>query len=278
MRCGNRERPSCEARLPIQRRGALLLVLAGAVAPALAAEPPLNDSGQIACYDAGAATGTVSSATPDPETPGFNEQDCTRGAAAADALGKLAKTGASSVPGRDYTKIANDGSELPASAEPGTEPGDWACTRDNATGLIWEIKTDDGGLRDSGHTYAWYDASGSANGGDAGFQSGGDCGGMPAQCNTSAYRDAVNGAGLCGAGDWRLPTGKELQSLIHYGAGTGPYIDSAWFPRTQPGLYWSGVNYASNNTAAWVVDFGQGNLYGDYKGDARYVRLVRNGQ
>ena len=87
---------------------------------ALAQTVRLNDTGQTTCYDATASTGTMSSGTPDPETAGFNEQDCTRGAAAADALGRMVKFGASTAPGRDYTKIANDGSELPASATLGT--------------------------------------------------------------------------------------------------------------------------------------------------------------
>jgi hypothetical protein len=52
------------------------------------------------------------------------------------------------LPTEGYTKIANDGSELPDSATLGTNPTDWACTKDNKTGLIWEVKTDDGGLRD----------------------------------------------------------------------------------------------------------------------------------
>ena len=81
----------------------------------------LNDTGQTTCYnDTIASTGTVAPATPDPTDAGFKEQDCTRGAAAADALGRMVKFGASTAPGRDYTKIANDGSELPASATLGT--------------------------------------------------------------------------------------------------------------------------------------------------------------
>ncbi len=47
-----------------------------------------------------------------------------------------------------YTKIANDGSELSADAILGTNPKNWACTKDNKTGLTWEVKTDDDGLRD----------------------------------------------------------------------------------------------------------------------------------
>lgn len=112
----------------------------------------LNDTGQTACYD---ATATSTGTTPTPEAPGFIGQDCSRGAAAADATGLQLKIGASDVPGRDYTKIANHGSELLPTATPGPNPGDWGCTRDNVTGLVWELRTDDGGLRDIDHRYAW---------------------------------------------------------------------------------------------------------------------------
>jgi len=85
----------------------------------------LNDTGQITCYDNSATpTGTVSPFTPNPTATGFAAQDCVRGAAAADALGRMVKVGGSTVPGRDYTKIANDGSVLPADAELGSGPTD----------------------------------------------------------------------------------------------------------------------------------------------------------
>lgn len=38
----------------------------------------------------------------------------------------------------NYTKIANNGSILPGDAQLGTQPTDWACTKDNKTGLMWE--------------------------------------------------------------------------------------------------------------------------------------------
>jgi len=238
----------------------------------------LNDTGQITCYNATAATGTVSPATNDPETAGFDEQDCTRGAAAADALGAQTKIGGSSTPGRDYTKIANNGSVLSASATLGSNPTDWACTRDNITGLIWEVKTDDGGLRDKDNFYTWYNADGNVNGGNAGTAAGANCNATLANCNTTAFRDAVNAASLCGVTDWRLPTAKELQSLVDYGHGAGPSIDQVWFPNTLYYYYWSGQNYAPNASGAWVVYFGNGNLNAYSKGDDNAVRLVRGGQ
>ena len=72
---------------------------------------------------------------------------------------------ASAIPTTGYSKIANDGSLLADAAVLGTGAKDWACTRDNATGLVWEVKTDDGGLRDKDNTYSWYDPNPATNGG-----------------------------------------------------------------------------------------------------------------
>lgn len=259
---------------------------------------PVNDTGKVSCVDnSTTATGTVSPATPDPEAAGFNEQDCTRGAAAADALGVLYKQGGSSQPGRDYTKIANDGSVLPNSATLGSAPGDWACTRDNTTGLIWEVKTDDGGLRDKDHRYTWYDPDPQRNGGNAGSTGSDSCSGtLPGGlCNMLAYRTAVNalaGASrLCGASDWRLPDSIELQSLLHYGVPiSDPSIDTAWFPNSISstgganfnGYYWSRDTGAKLPHTGWGVFFSP-NYAGGYveshdKTSLRHVRLVRGGQ
>ena len=57
-------------------------------------------------------------------------------------------------PETGYTKISNDGIILADQSQVwdynGSEPAgtQWSCVRDNDTGLYWEVKTNDGGLRD----------------------------------------------------------------------------------------------------------------------------------
>jgi hypothetical protein len=241
----------------------------------------LNDTAQITCYDASVSTGTVAPATPDPEPAGFDEQDCTRGAAAADALGAMVKAGASTTSGRDYSKIANDGSELPASATLGSAPGDWACTRDNVTGLIWEVKVSDvAQLRHFNHTYSWFDSDGTQNGGNAGTLGGGLCNATLPNCNTTALRDAVNAlpGGLCGASDWRMPTPQELQGLLHYGLASAALIDQTWFPNTASATYYTGRTQASGaGVGVAVVSFSVGDVPFTTKNNLLHVRLVRGG-
>lgn len=242
--------------------------------PALAEVPPLNDTGMITCYNASQATGNT-------EPPGFEGQDCSRGAAAAEMAGVLYKIGGSSTRGRDYTKIANDGSELPASATRGPGPGDWGCTRDNVTGLTWELKTSDAGLRHVDHSYRWYNPDPNHNGGQPGSTGGATCGGtLPDNaCNTLAYQQAVNSlvgaARLCGANDWRLPDTAELYSLVDFQRSSFPSIDQAWFPGTPADYVWSRETHPAALADARVLDFRAGVGSGLMKTQALRILLVR---
>lgn len=211
----------------------------------------LNDTGQIRCYD---ARGAVRSCTAAPAG-----DDARFGRDAAAAAGALRKTGAGTA-GFDFTKIANNGVDLPAGAALGRHAGDWACTRDNLTGLTWEVKTTDpSDPRYFGHRYWWYNTNPTENGGHAGsvgtFST---CNPAMPQCNTQAFLDAVNRSRLCGHADWRLPTPRELRSIVHYGdVGTGVSVDRTYFPNMLvERSYWSAFTYAPDPRAAWVVEIG----------------------
>ncbi|ACE83036.1 putative lipoprotein [Cellvibrio japonicus Ueda107] len=174
---------------------------------------PLNDTGITGCVAIEGGGDNTYIPCPVASFPG---QDGEHGRDAA----TLTKTGGG-VAGFDFTKLDADGQPLSADAT------EWHCVRDNHTGLIWEVKTHDGGLRDQSHTYSWFNPDNSTNGGDAGIQDTGWCAGSA--CDTHAYTLAVNAAGLCGANDWRLPTVEELLSIAHNGR-TSPAIDTDYFP------------------------------------------------
>ena len=76
--------------------------------------------------------------------------------------------------------------------------------------------------------------------------------------------------------DWRLPNIVELRGIVDYGSSS-PFID-ATFINNVPSAYWSSTVYAGNNSNAWFVYFGDGNLYNDSKSNSLYVRCVRAGQ
>ena len=204
-------------------------------------------------------------------------QDCRYGRDPAATAG-MAKIGGGGK-GFDFSKIANDGSVLPASAVLGSAATQWACTRDNVTGLIWEVKTASG-LRGWNRVFSWYNSDAATNGGSVGTPSSGLC--LPTYCDTEKFVELVNVAHLCGASDWRMPTKSELISIVDYG-GTKPAIDPTYFPNTTLSAnsieltFWSASTYAMFSTNAWYVEFGRGYAYYFEKYATYQVRLVRAG-
>lgn len=255
-----------------------ILAAALLLSTAAAQAATLPDTGQSTCYNNTLADTvdafSVSSVSSDAQT--HPRQDCRYGRDPAAAAGASPKIG-SGVKGFDYTKIANNGGGLEPSGLLGAAPTDWACTRDNVTGLTWEIKTSGpGSLRFSGHTYTWYNPDDASNGGFEGYRGGGTCAGtLPGNfCNTRAYLDAVNGTAMCSYTDWRLPTLRELRTLVN-ADGSIPAIDATLFPGAVPTPSWTAVPQASDVSNAWYVDFADGEGNVEDKSRSNAIRLVR---
>ena len=58
--------------------------------------------------------------------------------------------------GFSYSKISPTGAVLANTAVLGSGVNNWACTKDNVTGLIWEVKTSDGGLQDQNKGFTYF--------------------------------------------------------------------------------------------------------------------------
>ena len=230
----------------------------------------LNDTGITDCYS---DTAVDNATSVEADTGTHPRQDCRYGRDPAAAAG-VPKTGAGGK-GFDFQKIANDGTVLDATAALGLGAKDWACTRDNVTGLIWEIKTTSG-LRSQSYTYTWYNSDVIANGGSAGTASGGSCSGGTG-CDTEKFVADVNTAKLCGATNWRMPSKSELMSIVDYGRYYYPLIDPTYFPNTLPSDFWSATAFAGSSGHAWYVDFNDGHAYFDTKSALLAARLVHTG-
>lgn len=249
-----------------------VLLLAASLPAWPAATGILNDTGQDACYDGSSlVTCSLSNSGNAANHP---RQDGRFGRDAKQAAAALTKTGAGAK-NFDFTKIANNGTVLAAGAALGTAAGDWGCTRDNVTGLIWEVKSPTAAnLRYSGHTYTWYDGTTGNTGSNTCSAT------LPSSlCNSNAYITAVNTATMCSYNNWRLPTRRELLTLVHNGAAN-PAIDATYFPNTASSMYWSSNAYAALTVStvkvsAWLVDFSGGDTQAFNKAYPYYVRLVR---
>jgi len=139
-----------------------------------------------------------------------------------------------------YTKLGSDGRELAIDA------GQWAMVRDNATGLVWEVKTTDGSVHDKDNVYDWDGAH-------------------------DLFIAELNNTKFGGFSDWRLPTTDELRTLTLKGAE--PYINQDFFPNTVATSYMSWRKCGSGEIFDERVKFGK---IRNTKQD-RKVRAVRGG-
>jgi len=218
--------------------------------------------------------------------PHLDDTGATRCADAADQwTSECAGTGQDAEFGRDAThpapadgaagfafvRICNSGAPAGIGSCPripvrGSGRDDWGCNLDRVTGLTWELKTEDGGLRDWRRVFTQRAPQ------DPDY-------GKPA--DATGYVHAVNRrGGVCGSSDWRLPTLRELFSLVDMSIGyPGPTIDSTFFPETQAGGYWSAdagtPDVPEAAAQAWFAYFGTGYVTPWERKERLAVRLVR---
>jgi len=109
-----------------------------------------------------------------------------------------------------YTKLDAGGNDLPDSST------SWVMVRDNVTGLVWEVKTDDDSIHDRDNEFTWQDA-------------------------LDVFVATLNSNRFGGSSDWRLPTIKELAYLVDYGIGNKYTlsINRDFFPNTPNLSHWS---------------------------------------
>ena len=204
---------------------------------ALAAGPTglLNDTGDVTCRDAA-----------------FQNTACDAQARASNSFGiKLGQDGQTGrdvasptkvgggAAGFDFTRICWNGAAQGSASCTGTlvanysdtaqSPAtstDWACTKDNVTNLIWSLKFATG---------IWSNAA-------------------------SVAVLGHNGANRCGLNaGWRLPTRRELFSIVHNGLSTMPAIDVAYFPGVNSNSYfWTSNLWDRDRTKAHTVNFDTG--------------------
>jgi len=144
---------------------------------------------------------------------------------------------------QSYTNTFGEDSDYSCNPHSYTDLGN-GVVKDNVTGLEWQQATAPG-------TYTWQQAI-----------------------------DYCNNLSLGGKDDWRLPTIKELSTLVDSSIPyPGPTINTSYFPNTVASDYWSSTTLADNTSYAWDVYFYSGHVYYYDKAlNGGYVRAVRGGQ
>ncbi len=147
-----------------------------------------------------------------------------------------------------YTKLDDDGHVLDDDATV------WAMVRDEVTGLIWEVKTADGGTHDVNGLYTW-------------------------QAAQDDFIAQLNSDNFGGHSDWRLPSLKELFGIVHIGV-KDPAIDQAYFPLIATATigYWASTSYFDDPSQAWRTAFLYGDIYYSPKTDTKYAMAVRGAE
>lgn len=113
------------------------------------------------------------------------------------------------------------------------------------TGLMWQQGDDQNGTDGNAPYYTWQQAL-----------------------------DYCSELALAGYQDWRLPSVKELTSLVNLGRNS-PAIDTQFFPQCRSNLYWSGSNVVSNADYRWYVLFHDGGMGGTEPLSTSYPMYVR---
>lgn len=91
---------------------------------------------------------------------------------------------------------------------------------------------------------------------------------------TASFEMAAQYCQSLGAGGWRAPSIKELQTLVDRGT-QGPSIDAVFFPDTPSEVFWTSSRWAGSASESWGVDFTNGSNHDDPVAEDPVVRCVR---
>jgi len=101
---------------------------------------------------------------------------------------------------------------------------------------------------------------------------------------TYVWMDAVTYCGSTSVGPsrtiggtgWRVPTLKELLTIIDYSQSNPPAIDSTAFPGTPLSFFWSATSLlGQSGGSVWIVDSSEGFVTSEDPSQLYYVRCVR---
>ena len=90
--------------------------------------------------------------------------------------------------------------------------------------------------------------------------------------NWDQATDHCGSIGLGGKKDWRLPTRKELMTIVKYRLNN----PSSDFPEMPAVYFWSASTSSESKLFAWGINFRNGSLNNYDKASTQYTRCVRS--
>lgn len=258
------------------------LLMLPCIATAAGPTGMLNDTGQIRCLNSNGSGLEPCSYENTGNFTTYPGQDGRYGrdAAAADPKhsGFTKPAGSGGKGGFAFMPLDVSGNQIPLKLE----NGKWVpsetprCIWDRVTNLIWEVKTNDSGIQDKDWTYGWGSTIfGRCYESDPSY---------PKGCSSNNYIADLIAESICpvsGAGQWRLPTRRELLSIVDSGS-LQPVIDEQYFENTSTEYSYLSVSTSKTTiqyTCAWLLNFSNGTSECSLtsNGPVGHIRLVKSG-
>jgi hypothetical protein len=126
------------------------------------------------------------------------------------------------------------------------------CVRGPSLGVAiftYEVKQEDLLVHDAATSLLWQ--------GCPADQGGLNCAGNGRKVTWQQAKEYCDTLGYAGYSDWRLPSIRELISIVDYTKNL-PAIDTSEFPETPPNAFWSSTPVANQTDRAWFVNFSDG--------------------
>lgn len=174
-----------------------------------------------------------------------------------------------------YLKLDAGGGILPKDSE------HWSCLLDQITGLTWEMKTEGGSINANHNRFTWFNEDELINGGVSGEENDSvSCIFGAIDCNTHEYLEHQNNDFVCSTDNWRLPTPRELYSLLSLREGGITKIDSNFLPNIHTGhsSFWTSASNPSAPERAYIVDFQSASIEQADKANLHGILMVRSSQ
>lgn len=132
--------------------------------------------------------------------------------------------------------------------------------------LIQFVDNGDGTVKEKHSGLVWQKCS-------VGQTNNASCSGVASTVQWTTALTTCSSLSLAGK-TWRLPSIKELTTIVNSTVASGAAIDTTVFPSTVANGYWSSTTRAADSVAGWIANFTDGSVLFETKTNTGLVRCV----